>query len=235
ERIGPLLSPDGQRLAWIAPDEGVLNLWVRDIHGASGTERPVTAERDRGIHQFCWSPDSTRLLYLRDDNGDENDYLRDVDLVTGEERDLTPSKGVKAILVKASFRRPHEILVGLNDTNPQLHDAYLLNLITGALTKTWTNPGMVGFVADDDLHVRAAMAPQPDGSMTLLVRDDPDTDGWRPLLQVGFEDAMTTQPVAFSADGTRLLCITSCDAETAELVQFDLTAGTRYVLASDPT
>jgi dipeptidyl aminopeptidase/acylaminoacyl peptidase len=234
ERLSPQLSPDGNHLAWLAPDQGVLNLWTRNLHDPAGTQRAVTAERDRGIHQFCWSPDSTRLLYLRDDNGDENDYLREIDLTTGAERDLTPTKGVKAIIVKTSSRRPREILVGLNDTNPQLHDAYLLDLTTGALTKTWTNPGMVGFVADDDLQVRAAIAPQPDGGMTLLVRDHTDDDAWRPLLDIDFDDAMSTQPLAFSADGTLLVCVTSCDAETAELVQFDLATSTKHVLTSDP-
>ena len=35
ERISPQVSPDGTRLAWIAPREGVLNVWVAPI-GTSG-------------------------------------------------------------------------------------------------------------------------------------------------------------------------------------------------------
>ncbi len=50
ERTSARVSPDGRRLAWIAPDEGVLNVWVGAIGDDRG--RPVTRDRDRGIRSF---------------------------------------------------------------------------------------------------------------------------------------------------------------------------------------
>ena len=51
ERISPAISPDGTRLGWIAPHEGVLNVWVAPI-GASGVDWDaavvVTDDADRG-------------------------------------------------------------------------------------------------------------------------------------------------------------------------------------------
>ena len=34
ERALARLSPDGRRLSWLAPRDGVLNVWVRDREGA---------------------------------------------------------------------------------------------------------------------------------------------------------------------------------------------------------
>src|SRR4051812_4381926 len=67
ERISPAISPDGTRLAWIAPDEGVLNVWVGSALGAAAGEgKPVTRDRDRGIRNFLWAHDNRHLLYVQD-------------------------------------------------------------------------------------------------------------------------------------------------------------------------
>ena len=47
ERALARLSPDGVRISWLAPREGVLNVWVRDAAG--GEAVPVTDDRDRGV------------------------------------------------------------------------------------------------------------------------------------------------------------------------------------------
>ena len=59
-------------------------------------------------------------------------------------------------------------------------------------------------------------------------------DDWRELMTVSAEDALTTDPVAFSADGRSLLMISSAGAETARLVRIDLASGAEQVLAGDP-
>src|SRR5215472_2895612 len=85
ERISPNISPDGTRLAWIAPREGVLNVWVAPI-GASGVDwdaaAVVTDDTDQGIRMFAWAKDGRHLLYLQDTGGDENWRLYDDDLAT---------------------------------------------------------------------------------------------------------------------------------------------------------
>jgi prolyl oligopeptidase PreP (S9A serine peptidase family) len=55
------------------------------------------------------------------------------------------------------------------------------------------------------------------------------------LLQVDQHDALSTRPLAFSDDGSRLLCTTSAGANTAQLVWFDVASGARTVVAGDPT
>ena len=127
----------------------------------------------RGIRTYAWAHDGRNLLYLQDSGGDENWRLHDVHLLTMQRRDLTPFEGVRTELIAAEKKFPAEILVGLNRDNPELHDVYRLNLTTGELEKEEENPGFIGWIADAQLVVRAGIAPQPDGGMVLMVRNDP--------------------------------------------------------------
>ncbi|HVM01155.1 MAG TPA: S9 family peptidase [Acidimicrobiales bacterium] len=231
ERVAPRISPDGRRLAWVAPDDGVLNVWVGDAGG--GDARPVTADRDRGIRQYFWAHDGRHLLYLKDKGGDEDWQLFAADLDTGENRELTPFDGVQAQVIDVSKDHPGTVLVGLNKDNPQLHDVYRLDLATGELDKVADNPGFVGWVADHDLRVRAAVAPTPDGGLVVMVRDDED-DQWRPFHQVGQEDSLSTGPVDLTAAGDALLMISSQGANAGRLLRMPLAGGEPEVLAEDP-
>ncbi len=241
ERTVPRLSPDGTRLAWLAPRHGVLNVWVAPLDDL-GRARAVTDDRDRGVRAYDWAHDGRTLLYLQDRGGDENWRAYGVDLISGDLRDFTPFDDVQAQLIDSDKRHPDRVLLGLNRDNPELHDVYSLDLATGELTKVEENPGFIGWVADADFDVRAAVAPKPDGGMTLLVRDK-GSDEWRPLLDVGQADALTTQPVGFSLDGASLLAVSSAGADTARLLRLDLApqgparaaeSGVTHTLASDP-
>jgi dipeptidyl aminopeptidase/acylaminoacyl peptidase len=237
ERVSPHISPDGTRLAWIAPHEGVLNVWTAPASAGAGVDweaaKVVTDDADRGIRQFAWAHDGRHLLYLQDTGGDENWRLHDVDLETMQRRDLTPFDGVQARLLAMEPKFPTEILIALNRDNPELHDVYRLDLVTGELVKEVENPGFIGWVADPHLVVRGSVAPRPDGSVVLMVRDSADDD-WRELLTVGAEDAVTTGPIEFSDDGGSLLALSSVGANTGRLVRIDLATGVQQVLAEDP-
>ena len=82
ERTAPRLSPDGTRLAYLAPEDGVLNIWM----GPVGEDRfePVTRDRDRGIRSYFWGHDNRSLFYVQDTGGDENWHLFRVDLASGQ-------------------------------------------------------------------------------------------------------------------------------------------------------
>ena len=237
ERTSPQISPDGGSLAWIAPRDGVLNLWVAPAGGESGvdwaTARPVTEDTDRGIRAFAWGRDGRHVLYVQDVGGDENWRLYDVDPETLARRDLTPFEGIHASIIGTSKRRPDEVLVGINADNPQLHDVYRLRLSSGELVKEIENPGYAAWLADEDLVVRGALAPLPDGSFNLLVRDTGEGE-FRHLLAIPAEDATSTDFVSFSGDGRSLLMISAAGSDTGRLTRVDLASGEETVLAEDP-
>jgi dipeptidyl aminopeptidase/acylaminoacyl peptidase len=244
ERISPRLSPDGERIAWIAPREGVLNVWVAPVGLRQGRDRAgqtidwdaavaVTDDKDRGIRVFTWARDRRHLLYLQDAGGDENWRLYDVDLETMARRDLTPFDGIQARILSAKKSHPGEVLVGMNRDNPQLHDVYRLDLASGELVKTIENPGYAGWLTDEDQVVRGALEPLPDGGFNLLVRDTGEDD-WRLLLTISADDAPSSEALSFSGDGASLLVVSAEGAETGRLARVQLDDGSIEVLLEDP-
>jgi dipeptidyl aminopeptidase/acylaminoacyl peptidase len=234
ERFSPRISPDGTRVGWIAPEEGVLNVFVSpldDIKGATA----VTHDRERGIRAFFWAHDNRHLLYIQDKGGDENWrlYAVDLDEGDGQPRDLTPFDGVQAQVIEVSKHFPERILVGLNRDNPQLHDVYSVDLASGELTKVADNPGFVGWVVDAEMKVRGAIAPTPEGGSTIVVRASED-EPWQTLIEVPPGDALTTAPVAFSANGRFLLTQCSLDVDAGRLMWVDTDSGDYEVVAEDP-
>lgn len=242
DRVSPQLSPDGRKLSWIAPRDGVLNVWVLDLPDADDghdggsidvtAARAVTDDTDRGIRSYTWAYDGRHLLHVQDTGGDENWHVYATDVIDGGTRDLTPLDGVQAQVVEVDEDHPEVVLLGINADNEQLHDVYTCELASGALVKTVENPGFIGWVADADMEVRGAAAPTPDGGIAVMVRDTVG-DEWRPLFVAGQEDALTTSPISFDRSGDRMLCISSLEANTGRLVWVDVATGETTVIAED--
>jgi dipeptidyl aminopeptidase/acylaminoacyl peptidase len=226
------ISPDGKWLSWLAPRDGVLNLWLAPSHTPADA-RPMTAEKARPIQQYLWAPDSRALLYVQDKGGDENFLLYRVDVETGAETCLTPFENTRVLIVGTSVTHRDRILVGLNNRDPQWHDVHVLDLATGSLTEVMRADGFAGFMADDALALRIALRPNAEGGMDFFrvaggrVEDQPFTS-------TTLEDALTTQPAGFTTDGKTLYWIDSRGRNTAALVAEDAVSGARRVIAEDP-
>lgn len=234
DRIGPTLSPDGTKIGFVAPDEDVLNVWVGPRDG-SAAPRPVTADRDRGIFSFRFCHDDRTLLYTQDTKGDENWRLFSVDLDTGESAQLSPTgSGVQAQILAHNRWHPHEVLVGLNDRDPQLHDAHLLDLRTGELTLAEKNPGFAAWLVDADLTVRGGVALRPDGSQVVMLRDT-GAGEFQEFMQIPHEDSTGTGVLTFSRDGRSVLMHSTVGANASRLLHLDLDSGEQTVLAADDT
>ena len=231
ERSRPRLSPDGQRLAWIAPDKkNVLQVWTRTV--GKDDDKMITADKKRGIREFFWAKDNRTLLFRQDNDGDENYHLYGVDLASGNVRDYTPFQGVRAVLVDLNQEFPDEVLVELNLRIREATDVYRLTLSTGALVLDTQNPGDVaGWAADAKFQVRAAQVATPDGGTEIRVRDDSKAP-WKSLLKVGPEEILDFQD--FTADGRSVYLKTSQGSDTARLVLRDLSTGSEKTLASSP-
>jgi dipeptidyl aminopeptidase/acylaminoacyl peptidase len=233
-RVSPRLSPDGERLAFLAPKDGVLNVWAGPVGSRvdGGDFEAVTDDRKRGIRLFFWAEDGRHLIYLQDEGGDENWRIHAVDPSTKEDRDLTPFEGVQAQLIEKSRHFPDALIVALNRENPELHDAYRLTVSTGDLDLVAKNPGnVVGWVADRDFEVRAAQAATPDGGAELLLREG---EGWRTLISWDKEDALSSGPIGFAEDPGEMYLLDSRGANAARLVLMDLSSGEPEVLVEDP-
>jgi dipeptidyl aminopeptidase/acylaminoacyl peptidase len=232
ERISPALSPDGTLLGFIAPEDGVLNVWVGPADDPSAA-KPVTHDRDRGIRIFSFCHDDRTLVYLQDTDGDEDWRLYRLDLGSGETRLVTPGEGVHATVLAHNRWNPTTMLVGLNADNPMLHDVYRLDLQSGAFDKIETNPGYVAWLIDSDLALRGGVSMTPDGGAVVHLRDL-STGQDEPWLEIPAGDLLTTGVHGFSRDGSLAYLLSSVGVNAARLLRVDLGTGVETVLAENP-
>lgn len=229
EKDRPRISPDGKILAYLAPNNGVLNVCIRNIR--QNGRYWVTSDK-RGIRFFMWQQDSEHILYLQDIDGDENYHLHQSSLRTGKTRDLTPVEGVALGFLASDPNWPHQILVGLNILDRRFHDVYRLDLENGTIKLDTKNSGDVtGWWADNNLEVRAARVTLPDGGTEIRVRDDSQSH-WQTFQHWSPEDAVGGI-AGFTRDNRGIYLITSVGANAARLVKVDLASGNYTVIAED--
>ena len=227
------ISPDGKSFAFIAPRDGVMNLWVAPI-GDVTAAKPLTSEKVRPIRQYFWSPDSRQLLFINDAGGDENFLLYGVDISTAAVRSLTPFTKTRVQIVQVSPDVSDRILVGVNNRDPKWHDVYSLDLASGKLTPVLMNMGEYsGFIADQKLVIRGASKSRDDGGSDYYRVANNQVEA-KPFESVGLDDSMTTAPLGYTSDGKTLYWIDSRDRETAALIAQDVATGKRTIIGSDP-
>jgi dipeptidyl aminopeptidase/acylaminoacyl peptidase len=230
DRASVQISPDGMHLAWLAPLDGVLNVWVapRDDLDAA---RPVTHDTGRGIRYYQWAYTNAHILYHQDKDGDENWRLYAVDLATDDTKDLTRFENTQAQLHEVSYKTPTEVVVGLNNRDPKWHDVYRLNIVTGEMTLLVQHDRFAFFVVDDDCRVRLAHRVTPDGDTEVYA---PNGDEWRLWDTIPFEDTETTWPRGFDKANRLIFMMDSRGRDTAAVVEIDLETKEKRILAVDP-
>lgn len=230
-RSGASLAPDGKHLAWLAPRDGVMNIWVAPIEQLDAA-RPLTSSKDRPIRVVFWSPDSAMVMYIQDKAGDENFLLYGVDVRSGVERTLTPFEKTRVQIVSVSPLIKDRILVGLNNRDPQWHDIHSLDLKTGKLTEIMRGDGYAGFVADATHALRLALRPNAAGGMDYFTVSGGKVSD-KPVASTGLDDSLTTNPAGFTTDGKTLYWIDSRGRNTAALVAQDATTGKTRIIGEN--
>ena len=223
------ISPNGTKIGYLAPLNGVLNVWVGPSDNLDAA-RPVTKDTYRGIRFFVWAFTNDHILYIQDKAGDENWRIYSTNLESGEIMDLTPLEGVQARIERTSHKFPDQILISINDRVPQLHDLHLLNIVTGETRLVQKNEGFAAFITDDDFKVRFARRMTPDGGNDLL---KPTKDGWTIFTRIGMEDSLTTDAIGFDKTGKILYMMDSRGRNNAALVALDTETEEARLLASD--
>jgi dipeptidyl aminopeptidase/acylaminoacyl peptidase len=231
DRAGAQISPDGQHISFVAPVDGVMNVWVGPTDDITAA-KAITADKNRGIRNHHWSWDSRYLLYMQDKDGDENHHLYRVELATGDLLDLTPIDGIRAQVIGASRDEPGVFLVGINDRSERYHDVYRVQLADGARERILKNPRYAGFVVDERGQIRLAVHYKPDGSQEI--RRAARKGKFKPWLEIPHGDTMTTRPVGFDVDGTGIYALDSRGRNTAALVHIDIKSGEQELILEVP-
>jgi len=243
------ISPDGSKISYLAPLDGVMNVWIAPANDPAAAV-VVTKDTLRGIRIFFWAYTNEHIIYLQDLGGDENWQVHAVNIDSKEDMNLTPFEeiigpdGKPLTLPNGKVMRPRvqiqevshkfsdEILIGLNTRLAQFHDVYRLNILSGKMKMIQQNDGFLGFQTDDDYNIRNALKMTPEGGNDIYT---PDGKGdWKLFDKIPMEDMMTTWPVTFDKSGELLYMIDSRERNTAALTSVNLQTGEKKVIFEDP-
>ncbi len=228
EKTQGRISPDGKYISFIAPRDGVLNVWVAE-RGKLDEAKPITNDQKRGIRQHLWAFDGKHVLFRQDEGGDENWRVYSVDVTTGEQKDLTPLAGVRAEIVDLSWKRPGVVAVALNDRVPEWHDLYEIEIATGKRTLVEKNDQeFAQYYLDFDMKPKLAQKNDAEGS-EIFRRVGKK---WVSLLKIPASDTITSGVIAVDESGKTALVQTSVGRDKAALERVDLETGKATLLGS---
>lgn len=231
-RLEPHISPDGQWLSWLAPVDGVMNVWLAPAANP-GDARPLTRQKERPI-QFHWfARTSAHVLYGRDTGGDENFHLWCVGIDGSEPRDLTPYGAVTVRWLGEHKGNPGLVAVGLNDRDARWHDVYEIDLRTGKRRLRHENTSEIAqYILDHELELRLAARTRQDGGGHTILKWTGDR--FEKMFDIGLEDDLNTHALFFTRDGTAWHLVSSEGRNTAALFRVDWATGERRLLAEHP-
>ena len=185
------ISPDGRWLSWVAPKDGVLNIWIAPA-GDIGAARVITDDRKRGIRMYAWVPDGAHLLYMQDEGGTEDWHVYAVEIDSRAVRDLTPFEGVNAHIDKVSLDEPGVVAVAINNRDKAWHDIYRVDVRTGERDLIIeNNDEFSNIVLDRQLRPRIVTKTRAAEGGTAVFRIDGKK--LEPLMTVEHEDDLTTR------------------------------------------
>ena len=230
QRTWATISPDGTRLAFLAPVDGVQNVWLAPLDNLDAA-RPLTKVTDRDVmNKLVWPHDNRHVVFFREQGGDENWRAHRIDVDTGDIRPLTPGPGVRSYLQQHSARFPGELLLSHNSRDKRFYDVYRVNVATGESSLLQRNDQFAWIFTDPQFRVRYGIRYGADGGFDMIHMDGPEAG--RLFRSFGVEDAFTTSPVEVSADGNTLYWLYSQGQDRSELMAQDLVNGRVDVLAS---
>ncbi|WP_441000920.1 S9 family peptidase [Fodinibius sp. SL11] len=237
EISGAQISPDGDYVAFQKPYKGVMNIWVKETGADFEDAQPITADTTRPVRGYFWSKNSDYVLYVQDKGGDENFNIYAVDpsaevgdLGVPSARNLTDLENVRAQILAVPDATPNEIIVGLNDRNPQLHDVYRLNIETGERELIRQNDqGIAGWVVDNNGELRLGVRQTQSGGTELLRIDG---DELVKVFEVDNEEALN--PIRFHKDNEQVYMATNKDRDLNSLFLFNPQNEELSLVESDP-
>jgi dipeptidyl aminopeptidase/acylaminoacyl peptidase len=226
------LSFDGAWVAYVAPVDGVRNLWVAPV-GDLAAARPLTRATDRPIAFFFqWAYTNRHVVFFQERDGDENWRASSVDIHDGTIVPLTPPRGVRAWLQEVSQRFAREMLFSHNERERQFFDLYRVDVVTGNSTLLYENPQFAWLVTDSAFQLRLASRYRKDGSAEVLERRP--SGAWVPFMSIPRGEVDATRLLDFSADGKTLYLYDTRDRDKAALMAVDVATRRARVLVEDP-
>lgn len=212
------ISPNGEYYSYTAPWKDRMNIFIQKI---GGEPQRITSLEDRDIAGYFWANDN-RLIYMKDNGGDENYYLVAVDKDGKNEKKLTEIKDVRTRIIDDLEDIPDEMIIGLNKRNPQVFDAYRINIVTGEMKMIAENPGNIsGWMTDHEGKLRIAFT--TDGVSNSLLHRKTESEPFKKVITTNFKESMS--PLFFTFDNKNVYASSNLGRDKSAIVVFDLETG----------
>lgn len=222
------ISPDGRTLSYLAPRNGVRNIWVAAV-SSPNEGRPLTNQGSLPIEWHAWSPDGRAILYAIDADGTENWVIFAQEVATGATRALSPTQGARAQVISLTSRDPSAVLLAIHARDPAWRDVFSINIRTGEAALVFRNErNFAAFWADQDNRLRLASKRLRGGELELWAQDL--MGRWKRLLVASAEDAPMLSPLVIDGEGRALALLDTIGRDRAALVRLDLQSGEKTVL-----
>jgi len=210
------LSPDGEDISYLAPYESRMNIFVLPVGG--GEPVRLTSETDRSIMAYAWV-NNERIVYLKDTGGDENYQLYGVKKDGSDFKDYTANPQVMVQIADLLEDNDEEILIAMNERNPQVFDIYRLNVNTGEKRLVCENPGNIqGWMMDHNGVVRVAYTIEDGVNTSILYREN-ENEEFRKVLTTNYKDEVSFK--SFDPENKYVYATTNIGRDKAALVLMD--------------
>ncbi len=231
EISGIKISHDGEFISYVAPYNGVLNIYLAPS-AEPDKAKAITGDTGRGITKYLWAYDNKHILYLQDNKGDENWRIYKINIDSLESTLLTPDEGVQARFENLSHKYPNEILIALNNRKPEYHDIYKLNLTTGNRQLLFENNRYISIQTDDELNIRFLQETNEDGG-AVIYQWDTQSESASKFMEIPSEDLVTTGIIGFAEEPNIIYIKDSRDRDTNGLYKYDLSTGENQLIFED--
>jgi dipeptidyl aminopeptidase/acylaminoacyl peptidase len=255
------ISPDGKRIAFLAPDHNRMNIWVCDAGEPFDSAKLITGAKGSGIREFQWTRDSHWLVYSQDSDGDENFHLFRVDPSAPEKGavDLTPVKDTRAAILHLPHDWPAWAWIQWNNRDPRYFDLGMLDITNGAFTVflknipistdclLWNADGRISAHGRNtrngkfDIMALDSANRNPPRPFSLSQNTPPPPPTTVPDLPKGNYRTVATYSQAdrvalwgFSADQSTLYLSSTRGSNTQRLTALDIKTGEETVIDQDP-
>lgn len=227
------ISPNGKYITYIAlgqtqETQCIPNIWIKSYDQED--DRQISFDTERPIRDYFWGFDSQTIFYLQDTHGDENWSLYSIDINQPQHvKNLTPFEDCCVRIIEYNKKNPTKMLIGLNKSNPELHDAYLLDLVSYNLELVEKNNGHTfDWQANQDLEIKGCINFFDDGTQKLMVKNNRGT--WEEHITWKYNEL--PRSCSISSDD-RFYILDYLNSSTNQLIEYDPVQKKRTVIAHD--
>lgn len=222
---GYQISPDGQRLMWVARLGLGSGLFVKNLQTGA-------------IHSYkipggaTWAQDSRHILLQHHINGDENTHVwvLNTDKPTQPARDLTPFAGARSYVLR---QLPHsnDLIIASNRRDLKFEDIYRYEMVSGKLKLLATKSGHMGeWLINDEGDVIGRARLEGEAWIVETPEKKPD-QSWTSRFRVNYFDTVTT--IGPSTKHNHWWALSNRGRDKLALVEINLKDGTERVEFAD--